>query len=162
SGNDPLVDGLLESDIGVAGSLGAEIPKRGEAGEQRVACVVGGPADPKRQRLLEHLVVPRRLVVWVKEDMRMGVDQPRQQRGSGELDHASVRGQAQRTRRSRALDLVTADQDEPTVVRFQGSAVENARGLEYDRRCGLSRSLVRQGQAQSKSGDARTVHGILR
>src|SRR5262249_4217768 len=45
AGDDVLVDGLLQADVGVAGSLRAEVAESGEAGQQTVASMVGGASD---------------------------------------------------------------------------------------------------------------------
>ena len=101
AGDDPLLDGLLEPDVGVAGPLRAQVADGREAGQQHAPQVVGRPADAQGQRLLEHLVVPRRLVVRVQQDVRVSVDQARQQRASRQLDHRARPAAPSRRRQGR-------------------------------------------------------------
>ena len=46
----------------------------------------GGAANPLRERLLEHLIVPFRLVVGVEEQMGVSVDEAGQKRHAGQVD----------------------------------------------------------------------------
>src|ERR1035437_409255 len=63
TGNDALVDGLLEFDSGVAGALGAEVAHGGAAGDPRGAQVVDGARGAQSEALMQDLVVPGGLVV---------------------------------------------------------------------------------------------------
>jgi hypothetical protein len=58
TGDDALIHGLLEPDVGVAGAFGAEVAERREAGHQRGSQVIHCPRCAERQRFVEHLVVP--------------------------------------------------------------------------------------------------------
>ena len=78
TGNDALIDRLLEPDVGVAGALGAEIAHAREAGQQLRARMVHRARDAQRERLVEHLIVPRRLVVRMQQQMRVPFDQARE------------------------------------------------------------------------------------
>src|SRR5439155_1553579 len=61
-----------------------------EARQQGAPQMVRGPADSQGQRFLEHLVIPARFVIRVQQNVRVRVDQSRQQRGPGQLDDAGV------------------------------------------------------------------------
>ncbi len=91
----------------------------------------------------------------------MGVNQSRHQRRAGQLNDAAFRRNALLLSRPCALDLVAADKHHPAVVRFQGDAIKNARGSEYDRLRGLSDYETGRCQHQGESGQARTMHVTL-
>ncbi len=82
----PLRDGALERHIGIARALGAQIAQRGESGGQRVARMVHRAHGAIGLALLQHLIVPRRLVVGMQEEMRMQIHQPRQQGATRKFD----------------------------------------------------------------------------
>jgi hypothetical protein len=67
--HDALLEGLTQSHVRVACALGAEVAQGGEAGLQRGAQVIHGARHAQRLRLSQHLVVPRRLVVRVQQDV---------------------------------------------------------------------------------------------
>ena len=92
AGNDALIDGLLELDIGVAGALGAEVAHGGEAGHQGGAQMIDGAGGAQGEALVHHLVVPRGLVVGVEQNVRVAFDQAGQQGRAGQVDHLGVGG----------------------------------------------------------------------
>ena len=100
AGDDALLDRLLEADVGVARALGAEVAHRREAGEQRVARVVRRAGDAERERLVQHLIVPRRLVVRMQQQVRVPLDEPGQQRRAGQVDRRRAGGCADVGRRA--------------------------------------------------------------
>src|SRR5207249_4267288 len=67
SGNDSLFDRLLDAHVRVTGALGPQVAQGGKPGLERVAAMIGRPADAKRQWLLQDLVVPGSLVVRMEK-----------------------------------------------------------------------------------------------
>src|SRR5574337_1162906 len=92
TGDQAFVDGALDIDIGVAGAFGAEVAQCGEARQQGGAYVAHRLDRAIRQRFVQYLVVPQRLVVGVQKDVRVRVDQARHQRGAGQVDGLRVGG----------------------------------------------------------------------
>ena len=129
--DDPLRDGAFEPHVGVARALGAEIALGGEAGAERLARVVGGARDSQRQGLVQHLIVPRRLVVRMEKQVRVPLDQSRQQSGAGERETPSTRGRGDTRRGTGGDDTLAAYEDDPSVVHLQ--AVEDPVGSEEHR-----------------------------
>ena len=113
AGNQAFVDRALDRDVGVAGAFGAQVAQRGEAGQQRVARVRGGFQRAVVLRLLQHLVVPQRLVVGMQEHVRVEVDQARHQRRARQRDALRVGGRPHRRRIADRLDGAVADQHDP-------------------------------------------------
>src|SRR5664279_231218 len=124
AGNYSLLDGLLEPDVGVARALGTQIANGGEAGEQRVAHVVRRARDAKGERLVEHLIVPRCLVVGMQEDVRVRIDEAGKQRGSRKIDARRVGRRVDRCGDAGCDDGVAADEHRPPLV--HRGAVEDA------------------------------------
>ena len=58
TGNDVLFDRLLQTNIGISSAFSAQIANRREAGEKRIAQMVGRASDTQTQRLARHLIVP--------------------------------------------------------------------------------------------------------
>jgi hypothetical protein len=96
----------------------------------------------ERERLVQHLIVPQRLVVRMEEEVRMALDHPRHERRSGQLDDACARRRFDR--RPRGRNLVALDQHGPVLVSPRIDAVEHARRL--------------QDQSVGKSGRGRAQH----
>src|SRR5919197_2117096 len=69
--DDVLIDRLLEANVRVPGTLSPEVAHRRPTGHERAPGVVDSPGDAERESFVQHLVVPRRLVVRMKEKMRM-------------------------------------------------------------------------------------------
>src|SRR6185312_4515524 len=136
TGNHAVIDRLLHLHVGVTRALGAEVTQCGEARHQRVAHVVDRFDGAIRQRLLQHLIIPQRLVIRMQEDVRVRVDQPRQQRGAGQVDGLRIRRQLDRIARPDRGDLVAFHQHRPARVRRFAARVEHAVGGEqvYARR----------------------------
>ena len=80
------------------------------------------------QRLLQDLIVPKRLIVGVQEEVRMRVDQSRQQREAGEADGFGVAGCAHRARGANGGDAVALHEHDPARVRRFAARVEYAVG----------------------------------
>ncbi len=132
SGHDTLVDRLLDADVSITRPLGAEVANRREAGPQRVACMVRGPAHPQRQRFLEHLVIPRRLVVRMQQHMRVRVDKPRQQRGAGQRDAACARRHGDLILGPHGIDFPAAHHDDPAGMSARSNAIVDASRPKHD------------------------------
>ncbi len=75
--NDSLIHGLFEFDICVSRAFGAEIADGGEAGHQRISQMIGGARHAQSQPFVRHLIVPRRLVIRVQQNVRMALHHPR-------------------------------------------------------------------------------------
>ena len=89
--------------------------------------MIDGARDAQRQAFVQHLIVPRSLVVGVEQDVRVAFDQAGQQRGAGQIDDLGVGGVDGRGG-SGGLDAVAAHAHGPAFV--HGLAVEDAGGLE--------------------------------
>ena len=76
-GNDAFVDRALEADVRIAGAFGAEIAHGGDAGHQRSFRVHDPTRHAIRERLARDLIVPRRLVVRMQQQMRVALDEAR-------------------------------------------------------------------------------------
>ena len=90
-------------------------------------------ATRSAEALVQHLVVPRRLVVGVQQDVRVPFDQPRHQRRARQVDDRRA-GRGDARRRPDGLDAIAAHAHRPALV--HRVAVEHARGLQHrDRLC---------------------------
>src|SRR5262249_20202980 len=78
--------------------------------------------------LAEYLVVPDRLVVGMQEQVRVGLDHPRDQRRSGQIDHLGVARRVDLRARTNCFDAVTSNEHDPTLVRRSIGAVPEALG----------------------------------
>ena len=144
TGNDALIDGLLELGVGVARAFRPEVADRREAGVQRRAQMIDAAGGPEAQRFAQDLVAPARLVVRMEQDVRMSLDEPRQERRPGQVDHLRAGGRGAR-RRTGGLDAVALDADHPAFVKRV--AVEHARRLEHHHRGGrVARRAVLPGR----------------
>ena len=112
AGDDALVDRLLEPDVGEARALGAEVALGGEAGLERSLGLDDGAGGAQRERLVQHLIVPQRLVVGVEEEVRMALDHAGHQGGAGQVDRfarrRARRGSARRRRCGRRRPAPTS------------------------------------------------------
>ena len=137
--DDALLDGLLETDICIAGTLGSKVANRCEAGHQRAAQMVRCTCNAQRKSLECILIVPRCLTVRMQQDMRMPFDQARQQRCPGHLDHLRLGRSLDVRCSSRRLDALATHQHHPPLVERRRFAVEDARRFkQIDRRWLLS------------------------
>ncbi len=84
--NDAFVDRATELHIGIEGPFGAEVTLGRDAGSKGHRRGCDGSRHAERQRLLQDLVVPEGLTVWMQEEVRMSFDQPRDQGRTLELD----------------------------------------------------------------------------
>ena len=93
AGDFPVVDGLLDVDVGVHRAFGFDVTQGGEAvGESdlRIACRQNGAV---RNRLLEELlVVILRGDVSLQQNVGVSIDEAGKDGGFGEIDHLDVWG----------------------------------------------------------------------
>ena len=75
--NNALVNRALDRDIGITRAFGAEIAQQREPRAQRRLGVAHRAHGAIGLALLQHLIVPRRLVVGMQEEMGMQVHQSR-------------------------------------------------------------------------------------
>ena len=159
AGHDALVDRPLETDIGIAGAFGAEIAHRRDAGHQRVARVIDRTGDAIRERFARHLIVPRRLVVGMQQQMRVPFDQPRHQRRARQRDR-SCTGR-RRTRRPGRLDAIAPHDDDP--ARCASSRRRRRDPAAAQCRGGLLRARRREGNRdQQSTAEGRRTASMLR
>ncbi len=78
SWNNPLVDRLLETDVGIAGALGSKVALGCESRFECLSRVNDCARSSKGEGLVKDLIVPFRFVVGMKEQMRMTLDQSRE------------------------------------------------------------------------------------
>ena len=100
--------------------------------------MIDGAGDTQRQCLVQNLIVPRRLVVGMQQQMRVPFDETRQERRARQIDRRRVARHSQLRPRTNRFDAVAAHQHGPTIVRLTVDAVPNARGNEQgcaQRRC---------------------------
>ena len=122
--NDSLLDGQLEPDIGIARTLGAEIADGREAGEQRGTQVICRARDTKGERLAGYLVIPRCLIVRMKQHMAMSLDQARQKCRTWERDDFRVGRYRHFASKPGGCDVLATNDDDPAFV--QRIAVKDA------------------------------------
>ena len=98
-------------------TLTPEIAHRRDPGHQGRAGVIDAARHPQRQRLAQHLVVPRRLVVRVQQQVRMPFDQAWHHGRTGQRDAASSGRRGRGSRRTCRLDAIAAHHHHPPGVR---------------------------------------------
>ena len=154
AGDDAVVDRLLQPDVGVAGALGAEVAHRRDAGHQRVARAHRRARHAIGDRLAQHLIVPGRLVVGVQQQVRVALDQARQQRQPGQGDGARRRRAAATSAAGPAATISRpCTSTHPALV--HRLAVEDPRRLQQPRRGRRCRGLgsERRGERAQRSGN---------
>ena len=145
-GDDALLDGAPELDVVVERALGAEVALGGDPGAERRRRVRHRAGDAEAERLLQHLVVPQRLVVGMQEEMRVPLDEP----GNGaSYLAASIRSRRPAPRPGLGADggdRVPLDQHHPAALRRVGDAVPHRVGHQERRRSavGLGRWQLRR------------------
>ena len=95
--------------------------------------MIGRPADAQGLRLLEHLVVPGRFVVGMQQDVRVGIDQARQQRQPRQLDRAGILRSLDPVGRADAFNFAAADQNHPSRMRLDIGTIEDTGRPEQKR-----------------------------
>ena len=106
SGDDARTNRVAHPHVGIAGAFRSEIAERREAGLERPPGVHHGPHRAQSVRLPQHLIVPRRFVVGMQQQMAVRVDQAGKQRRAWQLDDLDVTScrTAQLGRRPDGLD----------------------------------------------------------
>ena len=145
--DDALVDRRLQPDVGIARPLGAQVALAGEPGEKRRARAGDRTRGAQRQRLVQHLIVPARLVVGMEEEVAVPLDHPRHQRVAGQVDGARAGGNGEVG--ADRDDAVAAHQDLPAGVGLAVDAVEH-RGRAQQERCRFGRRRRRASQRQCR------------
>ena len=135
---------------------------------ERRAQMIDRARHAKRLGLAQHLVVPRRFVVRVQQDVRVRLDQPGHERCARQFDHRRTGDRHVRSGANR-LDAAAADQHCP--ARVQRIAVEHARRPQDVRVRGCRRSCRvvlraqdhdrRQRHCQGKQRPSSLGHRIL-
>ena len=112
AGNLTFVDGLLDADVAVAGAFRFDVANRREALLERASRGNGGARGAIRERILQKLNVVSAFgrVFALKKDVRMCVDQSRQDGHGRQIDHTRVRRQ-RRGVVANADDAIAADHD---------------------------------------------------
>ena len=90
AGNMAFIDGAFQPDIGIAGAFGAEIPHGGEARQQGGLGMHHGAGNTIGLAFLQHLIVPRHLVIGVKQQMAVAFDEAGQQGLAGQGDALGI------------------------------------------------------------------------
>ena len=86
----PFVNRAFDRSIRKTRSFRSQIPQESESGQQGIARMIHRLDGSIRDWFFQHLIIPERLIVRVKENMRMEVHEPRQQRHIGQLDSACI------------------------------------------------------------------------
>jgi len=110
----PLIDRPLDRDVGIARALGAQVAQRCEAGHQRGLGLLAGAQGAIFRRLLQHLIVPQRLVIGVQQQMGVQVHQARDQGLAGQIDHLDTGGRGHSRGGAGRHDALALDQHHPT------------------------------------------------
>jgi hypothetical protein len=135
TGNDALIDCLLQADVRVAGPFGPEIADRRESSLERRTQVIRSACDSDAEQFVRDLIVPGRLVVRMQQDVRVRVDEARHERRAGQVDRLGPGGRRHIRRRPSGFDPSAADDNGPSIA--HRLAVEHARRLEHVRRRAL-------------------------
>ena len=91
------------------------------------------PGDPERERLLQDLIIPERLVVRMQKEVRMSFDQPGKERRTRELDPLGIGRSGDPIGRSDGGDAVAPDQHRPAWAARIGHAVPDGGGEQENR-----------------------------
>ena len=116
AGDDLLLDGSLETDVGIRGPLRPEIPDCREARLECASQVHGGARDSERERFFQDLIVPGRLVVRMQEDVRVSLDEPGEERRARQIDSLGVGRGGEGLVGTGADDPLAANEDSPPLV----------------------------------------------
>jgi hypothetical protein len=126
--HDAFLDRAAQAGVGLAGTLGAEIANGREPGGEGPLRGDHRARDAERFRVSQHLIGPRALVVRVQQQVRVQVDQSRQQRRVRKIDRASpLRGAKVRPGGG---DVLPLEQDLPALAALL--AVEDGGRADQD------------------------------
>ena len=159
SGDDALVHRVPQADVGVARALRAEVAHGCDAGEQRGPRRHHRARGAQRQRLVEDLIVPRRFVVGVQQQVRVALDESGHESQPAQLDHAGAGRTGDRCRGPGGADAVAVDDDFPAGL--HALAVEHALGAQHEGGARLGRRRRGQRGQQQRDGAGRQdwAHG---
>ena len=158
--DDALLHRLPEPHIGIASALGAEVTQRGEAGAQRALHVHRRTRHAQAQWLLQHLIVPRRLVVRMQQHVRMQVDHAGHQRHARQVDDHRVRWRLHARRHADGGDASVLHEHHGTDDRWGTRAIEHTRRPQQHRQRGRRGWLLRRDQRRHDA--QRDRHANLR
>jgi hypothetical protein len=131
--DDALVHRVAQRDVAVTHALGLEVAQRREAVLERDLQGSHRAGDPVRRVLLQNLVVVLPIGrVALDEDVRMGVDQARQQGPAAEVDDARAGRDRGRVGRH-ALDPASRDDDDGMLRVAPARDIEEPRRAQDDR-----------------------------
>ena len=152
TGHDPLLDRAPELDVVVERALG---PKIALGGDARPECGLGvrhRARDAQSERLLEHLVVPQRLVVRVQEEVRVPFDEAGNQGGARERDPLGPCGDRDAGFGTCGFDPLAADENDPSLLRRVRRSVPHRAGHQQDRASGVgsTRSRLRRSVSDAR------------
>ena len=151
------IDRVAQGDVGEAGALGAEVTDRREAGFERRARGHDAPDGAQLERLLEHLVVPRRLVVGVQQQVRVQVDQPRDEVLVVEREPARRGGHGDLPRRCDRLDASAAHEHDAVLEPAAPVRSQHVGPREQQRLPRFGRSLDGRGDGEREREEQ---HGL--
>ena len=114
----PCLIRLLEPDVGVPRALGAEIAHRREAREQ-VSRADSSRAQREKSTARGDLIVPWRFVVRMEQEVRMPFDHAGDQGRAGQCNGICIDRSVHIRRGSDGVDLLTANEYDPTVVQLR-------------------------------------------
>ena len=156
TGDDALVDRLLETDVGEARAFGAEVALGGEAGIERALGLDDGAGGAQRERLVQHLIVPQGLIVGMQEQVRMALDHAGHEGRARKVDRSSAgrRGEV----RTGGGDVVAVDEDRPAFVGC-GSMPSNTRAGRRSRIVRPRPELAARSGDQKSRDNARNACG---
>jgi hypothetical protein len=112
-----------------------------------------------RERLARHLIVPARFIVRVQQQVRMALDEPRQERRAGQRGRLRSGGQADRRQWSGRLNPFPTDDNHPPGVRRL--AIEDAIRLQHGDGGLLRPSAGEREQRSTEETDESPSHGAL-
>jgi hypothetical protein len=104
--------------------------------------------------LLQHLIVPRRLVVRMEQEMRVQVDEARRQRSACKIDAHRIGRRIERGDRADRGDGAVAHAHAPAVMRRVAVGRPDAVGKQHDVGRNRVRREKREGQRKNASRDA--------
>ena len=167
AGDQAVIDGLAQRDIGIARPFRAQVPQAGEAGHQGCPRLLHRPQHPVVLRVLQHLIVPQGLVVGVQQQVGVQVHQAGHQGLPRQVDHRRPGGCGQLRRRSDGGDPVPGDQHRPARVQAGARGPDRLGPQQHGGRHRLSRLGRRgdppqdkgQGQAEQTGQGAGDTHG---
>ena len=125
--DDALLHRAFQPDVRIGRAFGAKIAQGGETGAQRALEVDRGTRDAQAEWLLEHLIVPVRLVVRMQQHVRVQIDHAGHQRHTGQIDYRCISGRLDRRRWADGCDATVLHQHHNATHGCGSRTVEDAR-----------------------------------